>query len=79
MVRARLVAINGIPVDPSRYGEDRARRLVEREFNVSWTDTLPGTIGSPRAYGNERRPQPIRHFRWRRVSRERSASSSTIA
>ncbi|RPI47341.1 MAG: FtsX-like permease family protein [Betaproteobacteria bacterium] len=41
MVRARLVAINGTPVDPSQYGDDRARRLVEREFNVSWTETLP--------------------------------------
>ena len=40
MVRGRLVAINGDSVDPGRY-EDRARRLVEREFNLSWSDTLP--------------------------------------
>jgi len=41
MVRARLVAINGAAVDPRQY-EDRARRLVEREFNVSWASMLPG-------------------------------------
>lgn len=40
MVRARLTAINGREVQPAEYGEDRARRLVEREFNLSWGDTL---------------------------------------
>ena len=41
MVRARLVAVNGRPVTPASYPEDQARRLVEREFNLSWRDTLP--------------------------------------
>lgn len=41
MIRGRLVAINGQAVDPDRYAEDRARRLVEREFNLSHDDTLP--------------------------------------
>ncbi len=35
MVRGRLVAVNGKPLDISRY-DDRARRLAEREFNLSW-------------------------------------------
>ena len=35
MVRGRLVAINDQPVSPESYQEDRARRLVEREFNLS--------------------------------------------
>ena len=41
MVRGRLVAVNGAPFDASRFGETRARRLAEREFNLSWTDALP--------------------------------------
>ncbi|MEP7276615.1 MAG: FtsX-like permease family protein [Betaproteobacteria bacterium] len=41
MVRGRLVERNGTPVDTARYGDTRARRLAEREFNLSWSDTLP--------------------------------------
>lgn len=42
MVRARLVQIGGRPVGPADYPEDeRAQRLVEREFNLSWRPTLP--------------------------------------
>lgn len=36
MVRGRLVARNEAPVVPEDYAEGRARRLVEREFNLSW-------------------------------------------
>lgn len=41
MVRGRLTHIAGQPVEAGSYEEDRARRLVEREFNLSYTDTLP--------------------------------------
>jgi len=41
MVRGRLVDVNGAPLDTRRFTEPRARRLAEREFNLSWTDTLP--------------------------------------
>ncbi|AXK38292.1 ABC transporter permease [Crenobacter cavernae] len=41
MVRARLVTINGKAVRPASYGDERARRLAEREFNLSWRDSLP--------------------------------------
>ncbi|TCW32346.1 ABC transporter permease [Gulbenkiania mobilis] len=41
MIRARLVAINGKTVRPAAYTDDRARRLAEREFNLSWRATLP--------------------------------------
>lgn len=40
MVRGRLVAINGQPLDVARYGEDRARRLAEREWNLSVADHM---------------------------------------
>jgi putative ABC transport system permease protein len=35
MIRGRLVAINGKAVVPEEMGEERARRLVDREFNLS--------------------------------------------
>lgn len=41
MVRGRLVAINGKPVNPDAYPSDEARRLVDREFNLSYTTELP--------------------------------------
>src|SRR6266540_888519 len=41
MVRGRLVAVNDLPFDTSRLADERARRLGEREFNLSWTDVLP--------------------------------------
>ncbi|MCW8902845.1 ABC transporter permease [Sedimenticola sp.] len=36
MLRARLTGINANPVSPDQYQDDRAQRLVEREFNLSW-------------------------------------------
>jgi putative ABC transport system permease protein len=41
MIRGRLTAINGRAVSAADYTDERARRLVEREFNLSWTDELP--------------------------------------
>jgi putative ABC transport system permease protein len=40
MIRGRLTAINGRPVQPSDYDDPRARRLVDREFNLSWAGSL---------------------------------------
>ena len=40
MVRGRLTAINDRAVGPNDYENPRAKRLVEREFNLSWTDRL---------------------------------------
>lgn len=36
MVRGRLIALNGQALDPAKYEDERARRLAEREFNLSW-------------------------------------------
>lgn len=43
MVRGRLSAINQRPVNADDYTDDRAKRLVDREFNLSYTDTLPAS------------------------------------
>ena len=41
MIRGRLVAINGRAVAPDSFVEERARRLVDREFNLSHAAVLP--------------------------------------
>lgn len=35
MIRGRLVAVNNKPVTPDDFTDDRAKRLVDREFNLS--------------------------------------------
>jgi putative ABC transport system permease protein len=35
MIRGRLVAVNGKPVTPDDFEEERAKRLVDRDFNLS--------------------------------------------
>ncbi len=42
MVRGRVTAVNGKPVREADYPEERARHLVAREFNLSYTQELPG-------------------------------------
>jgi putative ABC transport system permease protein len=42
MVRGRLIAVNRKPVTEADYTEERAKRLVEREFNLSYMSELPG-------------------------------------
>ena len=59
MIRGRLVALNDKPVSPDDYADDRAKRLVDREFNLSnsveapahntitagaWTPGAPGEL-----------------------------------
>ncbi|MEE8222283.1 MAG: FtsX-like permease family protein, partial [Nitrosomonadaceae bacterium] len=40
MVRARLTSINGRIVSPEDYSDIRAKRLVKREFNLSWASKM---------------------------------------
>ena len=53
MVRGRLVQVNAQPVGPETYVEDRAQRLVDREFNLSWSAALPAgnTVSGGRWHG----------------------------
>ena len=41
MFRGRLVTVNGKPVGQDAFGEERAKRLVEREFNLSHQALTP--------------------------------------
>ncbi len=41
MARARLLAVNQHPVSAEKYSSDRAKNLVEREFNLSYSAKLP--------------------------------------
>ena len=41
MVRGRLIEINKREISTADYSEENARRLVDREFNLSYTDQLP--------------------------------------
>lgn len=59
MVRGRLTAINGEPVNPDAYKSEDARRLVDREFNLSYTTQLPddNRIEAGQWYGATDKPQ----------------------
>ena len=41
MIRGRLVAINNAEVKPDNFAEDRAKRMLDREFNLSNSAALP--------------------------------------
>lgn len=41
MIRGRLIARNGTPIQPADFSGDRAQRLVDREFNLSYASQAP--------------------------------------
>ena len=59
MIRGRLVQVNGRPVSPDDYADDRARRLVDREFNLSFDTRLPegNSVVAGRWHGADATPQ----------------------
>jgi len=59
MVRGRLVSIDGKRVVPEQYKSEDARRLVDREFNLSYRSVLPedNRIVVGKWYGSTTRPE----------------------
>jgi putative ABC transport system permease protein len=41
MVRGRLIAVNGKAIGPEQFTSERAQRLVDREFNLTYADEAP--------------------------------------
>ncbi len=41
MIRGRLIAVNGKPLVPEELADERARRLADREFNLSYSARQP--------------------------------------
>lgn len=59
MIRGRMVAIDGVAVDPAAHEDERTRRLLEREFNLSYGTELPAgnTVRAGRWHGAADTPQ----------------------
>ncbi|WP_374246282.1 ABC transporter permease [Zoogloea sp.] len=59
MIRGRLVAVNGRPVGPDDYPDERAKRLVDRDFNLSFDARLPdgNRVVAGTWHGDGRQPQ----------------------
>lgn len=60
MVRARLTAIGDKPASAADYpDDDRAQRLIEREFNLSWAQEMPSDnrLVAGKWWGKEK-PEP---------------------
>jgi putative ABC transport system permease protein len=41
MIRGRLIAVNGNAIGPEHFSNERAQRLVDREFNLTYADEAP--------------------------------------
>lgn len=56
MIRGRLININGVPITSTTYADEQAKRLVEREFNLSTMHALPAQnqIASGRWFDDSR-------------------------
>jgi putative ABC transport system permease protein len=59
MIRGRLTAVNGKPVTPATYTEERAKSLAEREFNLSTMAQMqPGNMISAGKWFSDRDGAP---------------------
>lgn len=59
MVRARLVGMNGRSVSSKDYQESRAKRLVDREFNLSWRQRQGNEIVAGKWWGKGSAGKPF--------------------
>lgn len=61
MVRGRLVAIGERRVVPESYADDRAQRLVRREFNLSWAADMQedNRIAAGRWWREDEHGEPV--------------------
>lgn len=59
MIRARFVELNGAPIGPERYQDERAKNLAEREFNLSYSAQLQegNAIVEGKWFGDSATPQ----------------------
>jgi putative ABC transport system permease protein len=59
MVRGRLIAVNSQSRRYADYADERAQRLMEREFNLSWATELPAgnTVVAGKWHGDDRTAQ----------------------
>ena len=61
MVRARLTTINDVPVTEIHFRDERARHLLNREANLSWSEDLPpaNTITAGKWWNAEQAKQAL--------------------
>ena len=59
MIRGRLIALNGRSIGADDYKDDNTKRLIEREFNLSYTSALPSDnrVVAGDWYGASKRPE----------------------
>ncbi|MFZ4538279.1 ABC transporter permease [Propionivibrio sp.] len=61
MVRGRLAKVNGVEISPASYEDDRAKRLIDREFNLSYRMDLPegNAVTAGRWFASSERDQGL--------------------
>ncbi len=74
MIRGRLIALNGRPIGADDYKDDNTKRLIEREFNLSYTSALPSDkrVVAGDWYGASKRPEISMEERYSQGAQDQS-------